>query len=80
MARDNDDATAPLMDDQIAGAWHQLKGRIKEKWGDLTDDELEACEGHREHVLGAIQERTGRERHEIEHDLDALATQSNWTW
>lgn len=48
-----------MQTDTIKGRWKQLKGKIKEKWGKLTDDDLQAAEGHREYLVGRIQERYG---------------------
>ncbi len=45
--------------DIIKGKWKQLNGRIKQQWGELTDDDLKAAEGSREHLAGKIQERYG---------------------
>lgn len=45
--------------DTIAGNWKQLTGKVKEKWGQLTDDDLTAVEGKRDQLIGRIQERYG---------------------
>jgi uncharacterized protein YjbJ (UPF0337 family) len=45
--------------DRIEGNWVQMKGKIKEKWGKLTDDDLKVIEGNREQLAGRIQERYG---------------------
>ena len=45
--------------DTIAGNWKQLKGKVKEKWGKLTDDDLKAIEGKKEQLIGKLQERYG---------------------
>lgn len=45
--------------DRIAGQWKQLAGKIKEKWGRLTDDDLKRAEGNSEYLAGKIQERYG---------------------
>lgn len=45
--------------DRIAGQWKQLKGKIKEKWGKLTDDDLTRADGDVEYLAGKIQERYG---------------------
>jgi uncharacterized protein YjbJ (UPF0337 family) len=45
--------------DQMQGNWHQAKGFVKEKWNDLTDDEVDQMEGRRERIVGKIQERYG---------------------
>ena len=52
--------------DTIAGNWKQLKGKVKEQWGDLTDDDLTVIEGKREILSGRIQERYGYTREEAE--------------
>jgi uncharacterized protein YjbJ (UPF0337 family) len=45
--------------DTIKGQWKQLKGKVKEKWGKLTDDDLTEVEGRRDYLIGRIQERYG---------------------
>jgi uncharacterized protein YjbJ (UPF0337 family) len=45
--------------DQLKGTWHQVRGSIPAKWGDLTDDEIEQIDGNREIMVGKIQERYG---------------------
>jgi uncharacterized protein YjbJ (UPF0337 family) len=44
---------------QIAGNWTQCKGQVRERWGKLTDDDLEVIRGKREQLVGKIQERYG---------------------
>ena len=45
--------------DTIKGEWKQLSGKIKAKWGELTDDDLKQSEGNTEHLLGKLQEKYG---------------------
>ena len=45
--------------DQIAGNLKQFKGKMKEKWGDLTDDDMDIIAGKRDQLIGKIQERYG---------------------
>ena len=45
--------------DRIRGQWKQVKGRLKEQWGRLTDDDLDVIDGKRAQLLGRIQERHG---------------------
>ena len=52
--------------DRIAGQWKQLKGKIKEKWGKLTDDDLTRADGDVEYLAGKVQERYGIARDEAE--------------
>lgn len=51
------------------GRWEQLKGRARQLWGDLTDDDLEVVEGNYEELIGRIKERTGQSREEIRSQL-----------
>jgi uncharacterized protein YjbJ (UPF0337 family) len=61
--------------DQIAGKWKQYQGRFKEKWGKLTDDDLQRVSGRRDQLVGIIQERYGIAKEEASKQLDAyLAT------
>ncbi|HEY4899538.1 MAG TPA: CsbD family protein [Terriglobales bacterium] len=45
--------------DQMQGKWKQMKGSVKEKWGKLTDDDLDIIAGRQDQLLGKIQERYG---------------------
>lgn len=56
--------------DQAKGSWQQLKGEIKKKWGQLTDDDLMEVEGDMDKLAGKIQQRTGDRREEIRRWLD----------
>ena len=55
---------------QIKGDWNILKGKLKQKWGDLTDDDLDFVEGKEDELIGRIQKRTGVERERIERELE----------
>jgi len=55
--------------DQIEGNWKQFKGKVKETWGDLTDDEIDQIAGKRDILLGKIQERYGMQKDEAERKL-----------
>ncbi len=57
--------------DQIAGNWKQIKGVVREKWGKLTDDDIDVIAGRREILLGKIQEKHGIAREEAEKQLKA---------
>lgn len=60
------------MDLQIKGNWYQLKGQLKEKYGELTDDDLKMAEGKAEELIGILQEKTGKTKEEIEEELVEL--------
>ena len=56
--------------DTFKGQWMQLKGKLREQWGKLTDDEIDQMQGNAEMVIGKIQERYGRSREEAEREFD----------
>ena len=55
---------------RIEGNWKQFKGKVKEQWGQLTDDDLDRIDGKRQELEGRIQERYGIERDEARRDID----------
>lgn len=55
--------------DRVEGQWKQIKGRLLERWGRLTDDDLDVIEGRREQLAGRIQERYGVAREEAEAEV-----------
>jgi uncharacterized protein YjbJ (UPF0337 family) len=56
--------------DQVQGNWKQIKGKAQQKWGDLTDDDLDRIEGNRKELAGIIQERYGKTREAAEREVD----------
>ena len=61
-----------MHDPKWTGKWNQLKGKVREQWGDLTDDDLTEIEGRRDQLVGRIQERYGKARTEAEQEV------ANW--
>jgi uncharacterized protein YjbJ (UPF0337 family) len=59
--------------DQIEGKWKQAGGRIKEKWGKLTDDDLQVIAGKRDQLVGKIQERYGIAKDEAARQVDEFS-------
>ncbi len=55
--------------DEIRGNWKQLQGRVKQQWGKLTDDDLTRIEGHRDELVGRIQERYGYEKDRADREV-----------
>ncbi len=55
--------------DQIAGNWKQLKGRAKEQWARLTDDDLTFINGKRDQLIGRVQERYGIAKEDAERQV-----------
>ncbi len=56
--------------DILAGKWKQVRGKAKERWGKLTDDDLDRAAGHRDQLVGMIQEKYGKKRKEAEEEAD----------
>ena len=55
--------------DEIKGNWREYKGRLKEKWGELTDDDVDRVEGKRDQLLGILQNRYGRTKESAENEI-----------
>jgi uncharacterized protein YjbJ (UPF0337 family) len=58
--------------DTMAGNWKQFRGKIQEKWGKLTNDDLDEIDGRREQLVGRLQELYGRQRDELEREVDLV--------
>ena len=56
--------------DQVEGKWKQIKGKAVEKWGDLTDDDLDRMAGKRDQMVGLVQEKYGHAKAEAERQVD----------
>ena len=56
--------------DQIKGNWKEMKGKVQQQWGELTNDDLDKIEGSREELVGKVQQRYGKSREEAEKDVD----------
>ena len=61
-----------LNEQVVKGNWTELRGRVKDRWGSLTDDDLVRAEGQVDTLVGIIQQRTGESREHIEHELDQM--------
>jgi uncharacterized protein YjbJ (UPF0337 family) len=57
--------------DQIEGRWNQLHGSVRERWGRMTDDDVQTLTGARDRLIGKIQERYGTTKAEAEMQVDA---------
>lgn len=58
-----------MNNDILQGNWKQLKGQVKEWWGDLTDDDLTKIDGKRDQLVGALQERYGYTKERAEQEV-----------
>lgn len=67
-----------MNENTIQGKWEQVKGSVKETWGDLTDDEITQMEGNRQKLAGKTQERYGRAQDVVEKEIDDWSTRQNY--
>ncbi|WP_323771459.1 CsbD family protein [Antarctobacter sp.] len=58
--------------DRIEGKWTEVKGRLREAYGVLTDDELEEARGNRDQLEGKLQQRLGKTKDEAREALDSI--------
>lgn len=58
--------------DRVKGNWNQIKGKLKEEYGELTDNDLAYREGKEDQLLGRIQEKTGKTKQEIKDFIDKI--------
>lgn len=58
--------------DIIQGKWDQLKGSVKEKWGDLTDDELTQISGQQDKLAGKLQEKYGWTKEKADEEINSF--------
>jgi uncharacterized protein YjbJ (UPF0337 family) len=56
--------------DRIEGNWKQFTGKVKEKWGDLTDDDVSKINGNRDQLEGVLQERYGYAKDKAREEVD----------
>jgi uncharacterized protein YjbJ (UPF0337 family) len=65
--------------DTLRGQWTQLKGKIREQWGKLTDDDLDEIQGRAEQLIGRLQQRYGIGRDEAQRQFDAWNAEQRTT-
>jgi uncharacterized protein YjbJ (UPF0337 family) len=57
---------------EIKGKWNQIKGSMKKKYAELTDDDLKYVEGEEDRLLGRLQEKTGKSRDELTKEINSM--------
>jgi uncharacterized protein YjbJ (UPF0337 family) len=63
---------------RVEGNWKQMKGKVKEQWGKLTDDDLDVINGKRDQLEGKIQERYGIAKDQVKSDVDTWYGGQRW--
>ncbi len=69
-----------MNEDTISGSWKQFKGKVKETWGKLTDDDLDVIAGKRDQMIGKMQERYGVARDVAEKQVKDWEASNNYRW
>lgn len=59
-------------EDKIKGNWNVVKGKLKQQYADLTDDDLKYAEGKEDELLGRIQKKTGQSKDKIKEAIDRM--------
>jgi uncharacterized protein YjbJ (UPF0337 family) len=57
---------------QFKGGWHQVKGKLRQKYAQLTNDDLTFAQGKDEELLGRLQQRLGKTKEELRKELERL--------
>jgi uncharacterized protein YjbJ (UPF0337 family) len=61
--------------DQLQGKWKQVKGKAQERWGKLTNDDLDKIDGRAEQLAGKLQERYGYSKEKAKEECEAFCTE-----
>ena len=57
---------------EVKGAWNEMKGKLKQKYGDLTDDDLTYEEGKEDEMYGRLQQKLGKTKEEVRDEIEKL--------
>jgi uncharacterized protein YjbJ (UPF0337 family) len=57
---------------EVKGTWNEMKGKLKQKYGELTDDDLAYSEGKEDEMYGRLQQKLGKSKDEIKRELRGL--------
>ena len=57
---------------QIKGSWNEMKGKLKQKYGQLTDDDLSFADGKEDELLGRLQKKLGKSREDLRTEIEKL--------
>lgn len=64
--------------DIIKGNWREIKGKVQQKWGQLTNDEVDKMQGNHEELRGAIQKKYGYQKDQAEQEIDQFVKENKW--
>ena len=66
--------------DEVSGNWKQFKGKVKEQWGKLPDDDMTVIEGKRDQLVGKVQERYGYAKDQAEKEVKDWEKRNDYRW
>jgi len=58
---------------RIKGNWNEVKGKLKQKYGDLTDDDLKYADGKEDELLGRLQKKTGKTKEQLSEEINKMS-------
>ncbi len=64
--------------DIIKGKWKEIKGKVQQQWGKLTNDEIDQMQGSYEELEGALQKKYGYKREEAERQIETFIDDNRW--
>jgi uncharacterized protein YjbJ (UPF0337 family) len=64
--------------DIIKGQWHEIKGKVKQQWGKLTDDDVALMQGSYEELQGILQKKYGYQKDEADKEINSFLDKNNW--
>ncbi|MBI2792889.1 MAG: CsbD family protein [Gammaproteobacteria bacterium] len=64
--------------DIIQGHWKEVKGKLKQQWGNLTDDEIAKMNGTRQELQGLLQKKYGYQKDKVEQEIDNFLKKNGW--
>lgn len=64
--------------DMMHGTWKEIKGKARQKWGQLTDNDLDQLEGKREELSGLLQRKYGYAKERADHEVDQFFTENQY--
>ncbi len=65
--------------DIIQGNWKEVKGKLKQQWGNLTDNDIAKMSGTRQELQGALQKTYGYQKDQVEKEIDTFLKKNGWT-
>ncbi len=65
--------------DIITGKWKEVKGKLKQQWGKLTDDDISKMEGSYDELEGILQKNYGYQKEQAKKEIDSFLDHNDWT-